>query len=298
MALRNDGSVALWSGSTLISGSATTTNIIAIDADYQHTLSLRANGTVIDSGLTAPAGLTNVIAIAAGEWDSLASLADGSLRSWGTAPAIPLGLTGVVDICSGDFLKMALAANTPPQAIPRTFTGPANQDWIVNLTSAATPVVVDPNGDLLACRIVSLPTAGSLYQYTAEGRGNAITETNTPVTDLLNRIIFAPVAGESGVPYSSFSVVGNDGELDSPPSLVTLGVVQIPALAFAGFDVDTRPVLSFTGMTNVIYSVWASTNLVNWAKLGEASQPSPGEFLYTDSTANALPERFSQIRSP
>lgn len=59
------------------------TNIVAIAAGYYHSLALRADGAVVAWGLdnygqtNAPPGLTNVIAIAAGEYHSMALIGNG-----------------------------------------------------------------------------------------------------------------------------------------------------------------------------------------------------------------------------
>jgi alpha-tubulin suppressor-like RCC1 family protein len=65
------------------------TNIAAIAAGDYHTLALKQDGTVIAWGqnsigqATAPAGLSNVVAIAAGWAHSLALKADGTVVAWG-----------------------------------------------------------------------------------------------------------------------------------------------------------------------------------------------------------------------
>jgi alpha-tubulin suppressor-like RCC1 family protein len=73
------------SGKTNVPPSAT--NVVAIAAGEFHSLALRADGTVIGWGkapdATVPSGLTNVVAIAAGSGQNLALKADGSLVSWG-----------------------------------------------------------------------------------------------------------------------------------------------------------------------------------------------------------------------
>jgi len=51
-------------------------------------------------------------------------------------------------------------------------------------------------------------------------------------------------------------------------------------------------------LPNATYSVWASTNLFHWTRLGAASQPVAGEFLFTDSASTNWPNRFYQVRSP
>ena len=77
-----------------------------------HSLALKADGTVVGWGdnaygeTTIPAGLTNVVAIAAGADYSLALKADGTVVGWGDntdgQTTIPAGLTNVVAIAAGD----------------------------------------------------------------------------------------------------------------------------------------------------------------------------------------------------
>lgn len=56
--------------------------------------------------------------------------------------------------------------------------------------------------------------------------------------------------------------------------------------------------LSFPGFSNATYSVWGSTNLVNWALLGPAAQLVPGEFQFTDAGASNQPARYYRLSSP
>lgn len=68
------------------------TNIVAVAAGDSHNLALRANGRVVAWGLNldhqcdVPEDLTNAVAVAAGGRSSHALMADGSIRSWGWAP--------------------------------------------------------------------------------------------------------------------------------------------------------------------------------------------------------------------
>lgn len=63
------------------------TNIVAIAAgggDFERNLALREDGTVVAWGdEDAPAGLSNVVAIAVGEYHSLALKQDGTVYGWG-----------------------------------------------------------------------------------------------------------------------------------------------------------------------------------------------------------------------
>jgi hypothetical protein len=46
------------------------------------------------------------------------------------------------------------------------------------------------------------------------------------------------------------------------------------------------------------YSVYASTNLMDWAPLGSGTQIAPGLYRFTDADASSVPRRFYQLRGP
>ncbi len=55
---------------------------------------------------------------------------------------------------------------------------------------------------------------------------------------------------------------------------------------------------AYTNSTGRGYSVYASTNLMDWTSIGAATQISPGLYQFTDASATNLPRRFYQLRSP
>jgi alpha-tubulin suppressor-like RCC1 family protein len=162
LALLADGTVAAWGSNNdgqLGDGTTATrlapvkvpglTRISAISAGGNHSLALLADGTVMawgDNGLrgltgqgrpdrtshTAPVlipGLSDVTAISAGNFHSLALLKDGSVRAWGwnahgqlgdsTTEDRPThvsvsGLTDITAIAAGDRFSLALRANGQP----------------------------------------------------------------------------------------------------------------------------------------------------------------------------------------
>jgi hypothetical protein len=91
LVLRKDGSLFAWglndSGETNIP--AGLSNVVAIAAGSGHNLVLKSDGTVFAWGLNAygetniPAGLSNVVAIAAGGWHNLALKRNGTVVAWG-----------------------------------------------------------------------------------------------------------------------------------------------------------------------------------------------------------------------
>jgi YD repeat-containing protein len=93
-------------------------NVIAVAAGDGQSLALRADGTVVAWGRSyqtaVPAGLSNVIAVAAGSYHSLALRADGTVVAWsnnGNVTTVPAGLSNVVTIAGGENFSLALRAD-------------------------------------------------------------------------------------------------------------------------------------------------------------------------------------------
>ena len=100
-------------------------NVIAVAAQYNHNLALRADGTVVAWGentygqTTVPASVTNIIAVATGGSHSLALRADGTVTAWGSyhngsgfvPMTVPVGLSNVVAIAGGGDHSLALRAD-------------------------------------------------------------------------------------------------------------------------------------------------------------------------------------------
>src|SRR6185503_3899453 len=56
--------------------------------------------------------------------------------------------------------------------------------------------------------------------------------------------------------------------------------------------------LQFSGVNGASYRVLVSTNLLDWAALGSATETAPGQFEFTDAEAENHSTRFYQLRSP
>ena len=97
------------------------TNVVAISSGYEHSLGLRADGTVVAWGrnsygaMNVPEGLTMVKAVAAGDSHSLALRQDGTVVAWGRNQYgqcnVPVGLTGVTAIAGGGGHSLALKSD-------------------------------------------------------------------------------------------------------------------------------------------------------------------------------------------
>jgi hypothetical protein len=56
--------------------------------------------------------------------------------------------------------------------------------------------------------------------------------------------------------------------------------------------------VTFNGLANTSYSLWSSTNFVNWVWDGPATQTNPGQYEYFDSSSTNAPYRFYRISAP
>jgi alpha-tubulin suppressor-like RCC1 family protein len=90
VALRSDGTVIQWGNDSVGNVPAGLSNVVAVAAGGTHSVALKADGTVVAWGenyydqLDIPAGLTNVKAIVAAESQTLALKSDGTMLAWGT----------------------------------------------------------------------------------------------------------------------------------------------------------------------------------------------------------------------
>jgi hypothetical protein len=152
---------------------------------------------------------------------------------------------------------------------------------------------------MLAFQVTSLPTNGTLFQYTASGRGSSISTPGTFLEDP-SRLIFVPQPDAYGVAYDNFSFTATDGEDFAAPSLCTVSIIPPPVIEITGVSNNPRPAfsLTFAGLTNAGYSVWRSTSLGSWTYLGTASQGTSGQFSFTDNTISNFPAGLYRVRSP
>ena len=132
-AFTQGGTVVAWgyNGSGQTTVPAGLSGVVAIAAggnfDGSHTVALKSDGTVVawgagtDASLqnsthlgqsVVPAGLSGVVAIAAGGYHTVALKSDGTVVAWGRNNGgqvnVPAGLSGVVAIAAGSFHTVAL----------------------------------------------------------------------------------------------------------------------------------------------------------------------------------------------
>ena len=300
LALQANGTVKAWgynnSGQTTVPVGLS--NVVAIAGGFYHSLALLPDGTVKAWGKSnygqtnVPIGLSNVVAIAGGDYHSLALLADGSVKAWGYnsdgQTTMPVELSNVVAIAGGAAHSLALGGNVPPVAASQSIFGRVNSELLITLSGT------DANGDLLQFRISLLAGVGTLYQCSSGSRGTVISATNTVVTDPANQVVFVPATNGYGSPYDNFAVVASDGQSESAPAVVTVGIWPPVPASFTSCSISPNGSfqLTFQGATNTPYDIWVSTNLMDWKMLGLATQTEMGWFRYEDVPATNYPQRF------
>jgi hypothetical protein len=303
--LKADGTVVAWGYDTFGQTNVPPglSNVIAVAAGADFSLALKSDGTVVGWGnsrstqTSIPLSASNAVAVAAGTGHGLAVRADGTAAAWGDntyhQATIPAGLSNIVALAGGTYHSLALG-NLPPQALSQTNLGIAGQDLTLALPAG------DANNDALICRVASLPTAGTLYQWAAGGRGAAINSPNTVVADPQARVVFAPDSNVPGWPYATFTFIANDGEADSAPATLTVSLIPAPVIDMSSLAVGTNGGLSFnfSGLPNASYRVWASTDLATWSMLGPATPLPLGGFSFADTSATNGPRRFYRVTSP
>jgi alpha-tubulin suppressor-like RCC1 family protein len=116
LALKKDGNVVVWGDESKYSPPDGLSNIVAISAGDVYGLALKNDGAVIRwPSVTKLAGATNIIAIISTgmyrSWHILALKNDGSVSEWGLNGNLPAGLSNVIAIAAGATHSLALKQN-------------------------------------------------------------------------------------------------------------------------------------------------------------------------------------------
>ena len=153
-----------------------------------------APGTVVVWGDTShnqtsvPAGLSDVTAMAAGYWHSLALKSDGTVVAWGSnfygQTSVPAGLSGVTAIAAGYYHSLALVTDMTTPAISARVAGARGDDgWYTSDVTVSWNVIDDesPISAQSGCDATTLSsdTAGTPLTCTATSTGGTISASVT-----------------------------------------------------------------------------------------------------------------------
>ena len=126
LALKTDGTIVAWGlagtdGRCNVPVGATNGVALGLGVDAGHNLVVKRDGTIVAWGYNEyaqcnpPAGLSNVIAVAAGLMHSLALKSNGTVEAWGynghNQCSVPAGLTNVIAIAAGKEQSIVLKSN-------------------------------------------------------------------------------------------------------------------------------------------------------------------------------------------
>jgi hypothetical protein len=89
-------------------------------------------------------------------------------------------------------------------------------------------------------------------------------------------------------------------------SMAAVGVTSSNAIAsvyglngaFSAAGGGSQFKLTFGGTTNTSYSVWSSTNLMNWTWDGPVTEINPGQYQFFDPASTNAPYRFYRLSAP
>jgi alpha-tubulin suppressor-like RCC1 family protein/sugar lactone lactonase YvrE len=131
VAVTGSRQIRAWGSNAAGQGSppAGLTDVVHLAAGASHVVALRAGGTVVTWGsgeyglANVPAGLADVIAIAAGSNFSLALRADGSVAAWGQLNYVPASVTDVVALGASAGSSYAMALRADGTVIVWNYEG-------------------------------------------------------------------------------------------------------------------------------------------------------------------------------
>jgi hypothetical protein len=102
----------------------------------------------------------------------------------------------------------------------------------------------------------------------------------------------------SGNVVSGSFIAGSNSNLISGATAGGLsGPISVLFPTGGGFNGNEAD-LNFSGYTNASYSVWTSTNLLNWFWAGTAVQSGPGQYQFADPGSTNSQDRFYRVSSP
>ncbi len=302
-AVMPDGSITQWGVSTTLP--ATFTNVMLLSTKGTHSIALRADGTIVETGLGSvqiPASYTDVIEICAAWSDSLALQADGSLVAWGKnlygQTNIPVAATNIVAIAAGDFHFVALRADGTVIAWGDT-----------NFSQTQVPAITQSIGLIQAGSVHSLALLGQPFQRTATA-GDSIT------------FSAAQFAGRLATFQWQFNGVNINGSTNSSLTLGNvcwtnsgcyravirnpLGSITSPKMSLSvphgplSFDLSSLSYLATSGEYKIrltgssgVYPVviYATTNLTDWTPVFTNS-PTTNNIDFMDVPLDGSPNHF------
>lgn len=147
----------------------------------------------------------------------------------------------------------------------------------------------------------------SKYRYAFEVFGNNgstpfkqyVTNSANHSLDDLTNTIFSPSlvykdilnsgSGATATGSDHYPIVG-DYSIATP--VVTAAAPTVPSLSQLGFSTNKNFQFKLTSTSNTVFSIWASSNLTQWATVGSATTGTNGTVVFQDTNSSLLNRRF------
>jgi alpha-tubulin suppressor-like RCC1 family protein len=273
-AVMPDGSIVEWGAAPILPVSFT--NVMFLSTKGSHSLALRADGTVVETGINSvsiPLSCTNVIAICAGRSDSLVLRPDGSLIAWGKnlygQTNIPASATNVSAITAGDDHFAAVRADGKVIAWGST-----------NFSQTLVPTITQSIGPIAAGAVHTIAGLGQPLQRALVAGAS----TSLSAGQFANRLATfqwqfngTDIAGATNSTLTISNVFWMNSGLyrvviSNPVGIITSPAMSlsVPPLAFAvpdrsGILTNGSIALSLNGASGLYpITIYMSTNLSDW----------------------------------
>ncbi len=222
--------VVAWGDSKDRSGQNTVpgglSNVVAIAAGNSQSLALTAEGKVASWGggqnYRVPSELSNVVSIAAGGFHGLASTIEGRAVAWGWnyATNVPTGLSEVVSIAAGRFHGLALTSEG------RVVAWGENGGGQTNVPSGLSNAVAIAAGD---SHSLALTAEGQVMAWGAYYNGSASVPMTVPSG--LSNVIAIAAGGDHSMALTTEGRVVTWGNNENGQTRVPSGLSNVVAIA-------------------------------------------------------------------
>lgn len=320
-ALRSNGTIAAWGRNTAgeTTQAAALSNVTAIACGDYHGVALLQGGSVRAWGentygqTNVPVTLSNATAVAAGWRHSIVLQPDGTTLAWGSSPGtnVSVSATNIVKLGARSSRNLAVqadgrlinwgggSASIPSLTNVAAFSMGPNQSGLAIVSIAQPPqIITHPvSQTVLSSQALTLNVGATgppplAYQWLKAG-------TNLPQMTNATLTLSNLTRAHSG--YYSAQVTNPFGTALSGEANVRVivpqkisGLVRHPDGSATATSTDADGGL-MAEADLPFFSVWASSNLINWVALPNALTLSNGVFWISDPTASNHPQRFYQI---
>ncbi len=183
--------------------------------------------------------------------------------------------------------------------------GSASTAFLLRFLPVNHPPLAGPDtGDTYRNVPLQLPASLVLANDTDPDPGDTLTITNVSnstaaggTASLSNYVVtYSPPTDFTGADSFSYVVTDPQGSMATGTVAVTVWPsLQIDSIARHS---DGLVVLGFRSISNRIYSIEASSNVLDWESLGAAAETAPGQFQFQDTNAAALSSKLYRVRWP